>query len=113
MSDIGNGGVTRFLANGGGAITFRLLATAMGALIIWLVRMEGEQLNERLNRIEAAISTVSEVAQDASARGDVNAVRLTTLDAGTSELWHAVNANATRIDDHEHRISELEGARHH
>jgi hypothetical protein len=73
--------------------------------------MEGEQLNERLNRIEAAISTVSQVAQDASARGDVNAVRLTTLDNFNAELWHAVNANATRLDDHEHRLSELEGSR--
>lgn len=112
MSDIGNGSVTKFLANGGGAITFRLLATAMGALIIWLVRMEGDQLNERLNRIEAAISSVSQVAQDASARSDVNGVRLTTLDGNTAELWHTVNANAARLDDHEHRISELEGARH-
>jgi hypothetical protein len=88
-----------------------LLVTAMGALIIWLVRMEGEQLNERLNRIEAAISTVSQVAQDASARGDVNAVRLTTLDNANAELWRAINANAGRLDDHEHRLSELEGAR--
>jgi hypothetical protein len=110
MSDIGNSSVTRFLANGGGAITFRLLATAMGAIIIWLVRMEGEQLNERLNRIEAAISSVSQVAADASSRGDVNAVRLTTLDGVNAELWRAVNTNATRINDHEHRISELEGA---
>lgn len=112
MSDIGNGSVTKFLANGGGAITFRLLATAMGALIIWLVRMEGDQLNERLNRIEAAISSVNEVAQNASAQSDVNAVRLTTLDGTTAELWHAVNTDAARLDDHEHRISELEGARH-
>ncbi|HEX4156996.1 MAG TPA: hypothetical protein VHY79_00850 [Rhizomicrobium sp.] len=112
MSDIGNNGVTKFLANGGGAITFRLLATAMGALIIWLVRMEGEQLTERLNRIEASISAVGQVAQDASARGDVNAVRLTTLDGASADLWRAVNANASRLDDHEHRISELEGVRH-
>jgi hypothetical protein len=111
MSDIGHNGVTKFLANGGGAITFRLLATAMGALIIWLVRMEGEQLNERLNRIEAAISTASEVAESASARGDINTVRLTTLDDATAALWRTVNANASRLDDHEHRISELEGAR--
>jgi hypothetical protein len=111
MSDIGNSNVAKFLANGGGAITFRLLATAMGALIIWLVRMEGEQLNERLNRIEAAMSTVSQVAQDASARGDVNAVRLTTLDNANAELWRAINADAARLDDHEHRLSELEGAR--
>jgi len=111
MSDIGSNGVTKFLANGGGAITFRLLATAMGALIIWLVRMEGDQLNERLNRIEAAIATVSQIAQDASARGDVNAARLTTLDDANAELWRALNANAARLDEHEHRISELEGAR--
>jgi hypothetical protein len=79
--------------------------------LIWLVRMEGEQLNERLNRIEAAIATASQVAQGASARGDVNAVRLTTLDDANAELWRALNANAVRLDDHEHRISELEGAR--
>src|SRR5580698_4760950 len=100
MSDIGNNGVTKFLANGGGAITFRLLATAMGALIIWLVRLEGEQLNERLNRIESAISTVAQVAQDASAQGDVNASRLVTLDDSAAQLWHAVNANAIRLDEH-------------
>ncbi|HEY3639336.1 MAG TPA: hypothetical protein VGK90_14400 [Rhizomicrobium sp.] len=110
MSEIGNGGVTKFLANGGGAITFRLLATAMGAVIIWLLRIEGEQLNERLNRIETAISAVSQVAQDASARGDVNAVRLSTMDGTTAELWRALNANTVRLDDHEHRLSELEGA---
>jgi hypothetical protein len=107
MSETGQNGVARFLANGGGAITFRLLATAMSALIICLVRMEGEQLNERLNRIETAISTVTGIAQSASAHGEVNAARLTTLDGSAAELWRAVNANAVRLDDHEHRISEL------
>jgi hypothetical protein len=111
MTDSANNNVTKFLANGGGAVTFRLLATAMGVLIIWLVRFEGDQLNERLNRIEGAISTVARVAQDASARGDVNASRLVTLDESAAQLWRAVNANAVRLDEHEHRISELEGAR--
>lgn len=35
-----------------------------------------------------------------------------TLDGTSAELWQAVNADAARLDDHEHRISELEGARH-
>ncbi len=110
MAETHDNGVSRFLANGGGAITFRLLATAMGALLIWLVRMEGEQLNERLNRIEAAITAASELAQTASAHGDVNAARLGTLDNSAAELWRAINAADMRLDDHEHRISELEGA---
>ncbi|MGH6877877.1 MAG: hypothetical protein ACREHV_10940 [Rhizomicrobium sp.] len=110
MSDIGNGGVAKFLANGGGAVTFRLLATAMGVVIIWLVRFEGEQLNERLNRIESAIPAVAQMAETASAKGDVDAARLTTLDDSAAQLWRAVDANAARIDEHEHRLSELEGA---
>jgi len=40
-----------------------------------------------------------------------NAARLITLDGSAAELWRAVNANAVRLDDHEHRISELEGAK--
>lgn len=98
------GSVGGFLADGGGAVTFRLLATALGAAILWLLRFEGEQLNARLDRIESSIATVAQVAQTASARGDVDAARLAALDAAAAELRRT-------LDGHEHRLSELEGAR--
>jgi hypothetical protein len=98
------GAVAGFLANGGGAVTFRLLATALGAAILWLLRFEGEQMNARLDRIETAIGTVTSVAETASAESEVDAARLAALDAAAAELRRT-------LDDHEHRISELEGAR--
>ncbi|HEY3778789.1 MAG TPA: hypothetical protein VGL35_12095 [Rhizomicrobium sp.] len=97
--------VAGFLANGGGAVTFRLLATALGVAILWLLRFEGEQLNARLDRIESAMTAVAAIAQTASAQGEVDAARVSALDAAAAELRHT-------LDDHEHRISELEGARH-
>ncbi|MGH6889095.1 MAG: hypothetical protein ACREHF_07865 [Rhizomicrobium sp.] len=99
-----HGSVAGFLANGGGAITFRLLATALGAAILLLLRFEGEQLNARLDRIETAIATVGAIAEAASAESGAAAAQLATLDAAAAELRHT-------LKDHEHRISELEGAR--
>jgi hypothetical protein len=43
------------------------------------------------------------------ARVDVHAARLYHLDTATSGLWAAVHANATLLNDQEHRISLLEG----
>lgn len=98
-----NDSLAGFLSNGGGAITFRLLATALGAAILWLLRFEGEQMNARLDRIETTLATVAAVAENASAETGADAARLAALDAAAEELRRT-------LGDHEHRISVLEGA---
>lgn len=95
--------IAGFLGNGGGAVTFRLLASALGIAILWLLRFEGDQLNARLDRIETAIAAVADMAQTASDESTAEAARLSALDAAADELRRS-------LDDHEHRISELEGA---
>ena len=112
MSDLTPpGAVGRFLANGGGAVTFRVLSTALAVLLLALVRYEGEQLMARLDKIEAAATAGEQKAQMALDRADVHAARLDTLDASNIALWSAMHGNSVRLDDHEHRISIIEGAR--
>jgi hypothetical protein len=89
------------MANGGGAITFRLIATALGMITLGLVTYEGERMNNHLDAI-------TDKALSDSARIDVHAQRLDTLDAGQLRLWTAVHGNGVTLQDHEHRITVLE-----
>jgi len=102
MADIGSG-VGKMLANGGGALSFRLLATALAVCTLSLVAYEGERMNNRLDEID-------QTARDAAARVGVHAARLDTLTASDVALWAAMHADSVRIDDHEHRISIIEGS---
>jgi hypothetical protein len=84
MSDQSNSSrVKDFLSNGSGAITFRLLATALSMLTIALVGYEGERINTRL---DAAIAMTA----NNSTQIAVHESQLGNLDAGKTLLWNSV-----------------------
>lgn len=114
MSDIqeksAKNGALNFIANGGGAVTFRLLTSAMGALLIVLVGWGMSWVGGRFDKLDGEFDAVNKANAATSARVDVHANRLDHLDASDLSLWNAVHSNGVRIDDHEHRISLIEGA---
>lgn len=100
-----------FIANGGGAVTFRLLTTAMGFILLAVTTWGIGAISGRFDRLDAANDRLAQAIQNTTARVDVHANRLDHLDASDTLLWGAVHSNSVRLDDHEHRISIIEGAR--
>src|ERR1700761_622274 len=86
--------VTAFLANGGGAITFRIALSVLAAVTLWLLAFFGSHI-------------VAQLADLSPAQG-----RMAALLAGQAQqLRDAADLstrNAERLDDHEHRITVLE-----
>ena len=102
MGDTKKSGVVGFLSNGSGAITFRIATLAMATLTFGLLAYEGERLDSHLDRVE-------QLAQSVSARVDVHTTRLDNLDSSTMRLWSANHDLDQKLENHEHRISEIEG----
>jgi len=107
----GVGGVRSWFSNGGGVVTWRVISTSLAIILLALVKQEATEITARLDKIEARQDAAFALAQTANSRIDVHADRLTTLDNSATNLWTAVHADSQRLDDHEHRLSLLEGAR--
>ncbi|HVZ27078.1 MAG TPA: hypothetical protein VG798_00345 [Rhizomicrobium sp.] len=89
-----NGRVTTFLANGGGAITFRVALSVLGGVTLWLLQSFGSHIVGQLDdlakaqtRMAALLAAQAEQLRDSTALS---------------------SRNADRLDDHEHRITILE-----
>ena len=100
----------KFIANGGGAVTFRLLSTALGMVMLALMTWGLNAISSRFDRLESKLGAIAQTIDDTRARVDVHASRLDHADVNETALWLAVHANATRLDDHEKRLSHMEGA---
>jgi len=97
--ETGYGRVAAFLANGGGAITFRVALSMLAGVTLWLLQSFGSHIVGQLDdlartqaRMAALLAAQAEQLRDA-----------TTLSA----------RNADRLDDHEHRITILEARAPH
>ena len=99
----------KFIANGGGAVTFRLLSTAMGLVLLALMTWGLNAVASRFDRIDGALDKISQRLADTSTRVDVHANRLDHIDLSETAIWTAVHADALRLDDHEKRLSHMEG----
>lgn len=93
--------VGQFIGNGGGAITFRLLATALSSLIIVLLGYEGERMNSRLDELLQASATQASVQA-------VQMQRLDDLSQNVSSLWASERSQDGMLANHEHRLTYLE-----
>jgi hypothetical protein len=86
--------VTAFLANGGGAITFRIALSVLAGVTLWLLQSFGSHIVGQLDNL-----------------GQTQA-RMAALLAGQAQQVRDTAAlssrNADRLDDHEHRITILE-----
>ena len=86
--------VAAFLANGGGAITFRIALSVLAAITLWLLQSFGSHIVGQLDDLARAQS------------------RMAALLAGQGQELHDAAAlssrNTERLDDHEHRITVLE-----
>src|SRR5205085_12507852 len=99
----------KFIANGGGAVTFRLLSTGMGLVLLALMTWGLNAVASRLDRIDGALDRISQRLADTSTRVDIHANRLDHIDLSETAIWTAVHADALRLDDHEKRLSHMEG----
>ena len=88
------GRVAAFLANGGGAITFRIALSALAAITLFLPESFGTHI----------VGQLDDLARSQS--------RLAAMLAGLAQQGRDTAAlsarNADRLDDHEHRITVLE-----
>jgi hypothetical protein len=94
-----SGRVTAFLANGGGAITFRVALSALLGVTLWLLQSFGSHIVGQLDDLGR------------------NQARMAALMAGQAQQLHDATTlssrNADRLDDHEHRITVLEARAPH
>lgn len=99
-SDSSGGKIKAFVTNGGGTLTYRAILSVAILVIGFFAERTYDGINKLADEVGAQAKIVA--AHDA---------QISNIVITEQNQWRAIGNNADKLNDHEHRISLLEGAK--